>query len=154
MSLDHNILILSARPIWPGSTEPTDENLINPSSELETTENGDTLAGFDYTEQTDNIVDISTRRRYVTEEIPSSSSNISYMNTNINGEYVNISSERRPRTVSVDAVIRGGSAIVSAISVMSLLGTWLSGVLIIQPIFAILLLLLSLGFYLMTLAKE
>jgi hypothetical protein len=153
MSVAHNIL--SGRPIWPGSTEPIGENSINPLYELETIDDvRDSPGGSIYADQIDNIVDISTRRRYVTEAIPSSASNIGYMNTNIYGEHVNIPSENRPRTVSVDAVIRGGSAIVSAISVMSLLGTWLSGVLIIQPIFAILLLLLSLGFYLMTLAKE
>ena len=54
----------------------------------------------------------------------------------------------------VDLVIRGACYIVAATSFMSILATILFGAIIIQPIFAALLLIASLGFYCMTLVKE
>src|SRR5215469_4573930 len=62
--------------------------------------------------------------------------------------------EKSRRMVAVDTVIRGGSYIAAAISVMSILATILSGAIIIQPTIAVLMLIASIGFYSMTLVRE
>jgi hypothetical protein len=54
------------------------------------------------------------------------------------------------KMVPLDSVIRGAGLIVGSVSVMSLLATILSGAIIIQPLFAVALLISCVGFYLMT----
>jgi hypothetical protein len=58
------------------------------------------------------------------------------------------------RVVGLDSVIRGASYIIGATSIMSILATIMSGAIIIQPAFALLLLIAAFGFYCMTLVKD
>jgi hypothetical protein len=83
----------------------------------------------------------------------SSPVNIDYMDTNISGA-VKSSSESCPKMVPLDDVIRGGGLIVGGAACMSLLATAFSGAIIIQPLFAIGLLITCAGFYVMTLVKN
>jgi hypothetical protein len=65
-----------------------------------------------------------------------------------------ISPAASPRMVSLDRVLRDGSAIVGALSAVSLLAYALSGAIIIQPFIAIILLVSSIGFGIMSMAKS
>ena len=57
------------------------------------------------------------------------------------------------KMVPLDSVIRSAASIVTAVSILSLAATFLTGAIIIQPIFAVMLLVASVGFQLMTLVK-
>lgn len=56
--------------------------------------------------------------------------------------------------VKVDLVVRGGSYIAGAIALLSLIATFLSKVIIIQPFVALFILIASVGFYCMTLVPH
>lgn len=58
------------------------------------------------------------------------------------------------KMVPIDSVMRGGSIFVGATSVMSMGATFISGAIIIQPIFALMLLVASVGFYVMSYVKD
>jgi hypothetical protein len=112
----------------------------------------DVLPSLHFLGDMDNVVDFSQEKRYITMTNSSTVSNLDYINDNPY-TIVKVMSEPRPKMVAVDTVVRGGAFAVSSIAAMSLLATWLSGAIIIQPIFAMLLVLLSIGFYAMTLVK-
>lgn len=76
------------------------------------------------------------------------------MNVQMNVSTSAIVMVNQRKLIAVDSVIRSASYIVSATSIMSLVATILSDAIIIQPIFAILLLIASLGFYIMTFVRE
>jgi hypothetical protein len=154
------------RTMWQGPTAPIEEKRrIIPVPELRIIkggkdEGGKDEGGNDYSPDTSNyaddiqgLVDFSAAPMYIAHINASSSSNIDYLMPNIS-EAVKTSSENRPKMVSLDTVARGASFIVATISVMSLLTTATSGAIIIQPLFAIALLISCIFFYFMTLVKK
>jgi hypothetical protein len=104
-------------------------------------------------ENLEKLLDFPAQKRYSLELSSSTSSTLTYISA-APPHNVEIMSKPRQKMVAVDDVTRAGTFVVSSISVMSLLATWLSGAIIIQPIFAGLLILLSIGFYAITLVKE
>jgi hypothetical protein len=60
-------------------------------------------------------------------------------------------SEKRSELVSVEAVLRAGAAVTGGFAIVCGLGTYLGGVVLLHPLLALLLLVASLGFYLMSL---
>jgi hypothetical protein len=58
------------------------------------------------------------------------------------------------KMVPLDSVIQGGSLIAGSLAVMSILATLLSGAIIIQPLFAMAILVACTGLYVMTLVKS
>lgn len=64
-----------------------------------------------------------------------------------------ITPEANPRMVPLDSVLRGGAAIVGALSTASLAAYALSGAIIVQPFIALILLISSIAFGIMSLVK-
>jgi len=86
---------------------------------------------------------------------PSTFEDTSYIwQANVMQQQNSYSSTSNSKMVPLDSVIQGGSLIVGSVSVMSLLATILSGAVIIQPLFAIAILISCTGFYIMTLVKN
>ena len=139
------------RSIWPGSTAPAG---LNPASIQRkfTIFDEDVPSDLDLTDQITNPIDFTEQPWYVSKLLVTGVTKPSYI-IDYRCESVDLTTTKNPRMIAVDSVARGGAIVVSLISAMSLLATWLSGAIIIQPIFAGLLIILSIGFYTITLAK-
>jgi hypothetical protein len=144
---------LSPRTTWEGSTAPTNAKSRNPPELRNVNGGNDSPDAPDYADDMVNVVDFLAASRYIKGITSSSSFGIDYITMNMS-EYVKMSSESRPKMVPLDTVVRGTSFIVATLSTMSLLTTAASGAIIIQPLFAIALIISCVGFYVMTIVKK
>jgi len=140
---------------WQGSTALTNEKSGNPIPKLRVINGGNHSPGTpNYADDIEQTLDSDPKLVYMISTVSPTSEDFDYIRRSNVMQPNSYSSTNNSKMVPLDNVIQGGSLIVGSIATMSLVATFLSGAIIIQPLFAIALLIACVGFYILTLAKN